>query len=147
MSGFSAVRRLATCTNDVAGTEEKWPWSIRYAASSRTVASPERTPARNVAEPKGPWKSRGLFGAYCSSSTGLKMPTGRLSWLRMIYDPEVPSSVSFATRPLSNPSSIYSYAVSRISLHLGGCFIGNGISFIQLSYLPPTSFLVCAPLI
>jgi len=43
-----------TWTNDVAGTDEKWSWSRMYAATSRTVASPDRTPARNVAEPKGP---------------------------------------------------------------------------------------------
>jgi hypothetical protein len=34
--------------------------------------SPERTPALNVFDPKGPTWSLGLFGANASSSMGLK---------------------------------------------------------------------------
>ena len=46
--------------------------SRRNAATSRMQDSPERTPALNVFDPKGPTWSLGLFGANASSSMGLK---------------------------------------------------------------------------
>ena len=43
-------------------------------------ASPERTPALKDRDPNGPTWSLGLFGAKASSSIGLKIANGYLSY-------------------------------------------------------------------
>ena len=76
LSWFNSIRA-------VGGTPEKLLWSIRYAATSRRVDSPDLTPYRQVSLPKTPVKPLGLLGALGSSSIGLNTATGPLLFFKM----------------------------------------------------------------
>ena len=85
----------ATRTSTVGGTRAAPPWSSRYAATSRSAASPTRTVGFSPGSPSLlPTNPLGLFGARASSSHGLMIAAGCPPSSRKKYVPPSPAGAT-----------------------------------------------------